>query len=145
MPRAGLLLWLKDGANSGKTLGGSTSINGGAWTRGLNAQYDALSSLLEDSEQSVGWNWDSLFEYMKKVRESLVHARLASPDVTRSAMFTVDLTFDVTRVGRGVLCTQLSAAGEGRAVNRVVPWHVWPRSGYVPRCDVRRTPDEGLR
>ena len=56
---------------SGKTLGGSTSINGGAWTRGLNAQYDALSSLLEDSEQSVGWNWDSLFEYMKKVRGSL--------------------------------------------------------------------------
>ncbi|EJF58504.1 alcohol oxidase [Dichomitus squalens LYAD-421 SS1] len=52
--------------HGGKTLGGSTSINGGAWTRGLNAQYDAISSLLEDSEQSVGWNWESLFDYMKK-------------------------------------------------------------------------------
>ena len=35
---------------SGKTLGGSSSINGGAWTRGLAAQYDAWSSLLETSE-----------------------------------------------------------------------------------------------
>lgn len=53
----------------GKTIGGSTSINGAAWTRGLDAQYDALSDLLEPSEASVGWNWDSLFSYMKKVRE----------------------------------------------------------------------------
>lgn len=52
----------------GKTLGGGTSINGGAWTRGLNAQYDAWSKLLEDSEASVGWNWDGMFSYMKKVR-----------------------------------------------------------------------------
>jgi choline dehydrogenase-like flavoprotein len=52
---------------SGKTLGGSTSINGAAWTRGLNAQYDALSDLLEPSEANMNWNWDSLFTYMKKV------------------------------------------------------------------------------
>ncbi|KAI0716163.1 alcohol oxidase [Cerioporus squamosus] len=50
----------------GKTLGGSSSINGGHWTRGLNAQYDAWSSLLEDSEASIGWNWDGIFSYMKK-------------------------------------------------------------------------------
>ncbi|THH30273.1 hypothetical protein EUX98_g3938 [Antrodiella citrinella] len=50
----------------GKTLGGSSSINGAHWTRGLNAQYDAWSSLLETSEASVGWNWNNLWTYMKK-------------------------------------------------------------------------------
>ncbi|KAJ7763137.1 hypothetical protein DFH07DRAFT_939310 [Mycena maculata] len=52
--------------HGGKTLGGSSSINGGHWTRGLNAQYDAWSTLLEDDEASVGWNWAGMFEYMKK-------------------------------------------------------------------------------
>jgi choline dehydrogenase len=53
---------------SGKTLGGSTSINGAAWTRGIAAQYDAWSTLLEPSEAYLDWNWSSLFQYMKKVR-----------------------------------------------------------------------------
>ncbi|KAJ7674067.1 alcohol oxidase [Mycena polygramma] len=52
--------------HGGKTLGGSTSINGGHWTRGLNAQYDAWSTLLEDDEASFGWNWAGMFNYMKK-------------------------------------------------------------------------------
>ncbi|KAJ6483613.1 hypothetical protein C8R47DRAFT_1186392 [Mycena vitilis] len=55
--------------HGGKTLGGSSSINGGHWTRGLNAQYDAWSTLLEDDEASVGWNsknWAGMFDYMKK-------------------------------------------------------------------------------
>lgn len=52
---------------SGKTLGGSSSINGGHYTRGLNAQYDAMSSLLETAEADVGWNWDGVWNYMKKV------------------------------------------------------------------------------
>lgn len=51
----------------GKTLGGSSSINGGHWTRGLNVQYDSWSQLLEEDEASVGWNWDGIFSYMKKV------------------------------------------------------------------------------
>jgi len=50
----------------GRTLGGSSSINGATWTRGVKAQYDAFSTLLEPEEQKVGWNWDSLFFYMKK-------------------------------------------------------------------------------
>lgn len=50
----------------GKTLGGGSSINGGHYTRALNAQYDALSSLLETSEAGVGWNWQGLWTYMKK-------------------------------------------------------------------------------
>jgi choline dehydrogenase-like flavoprotein len=53
---------------SGKTLGGSSAINGAAWTRGLNSSYDAWSSLLEPAEASVGWNWQNLWGYMKKVR-----------------------------------------------------------------------------
>ena len=68
---------------SGKTLGGSSSINGGHWTRGLNAQYDAMSSLLEDSEQSVGWNWNGLFSYMKKVRAGLPLATSSRSAVDR--------------------------------------------------------------
>lgn len=52
---------------SGKTLGGSSSINGGHWTRGLDAQYDAFSALLEPEDANVGWNWEGLFSYMKKV------------------------------------------------------------------------------
>ncbi|KAI0757740.1 alcohol oxidase [Daedaleopsis nitida] len=61
--------WPTDAGKSisgGKTLGGGSSINGAAWTRGLNAQYDTWSSLLETSEASVGWNWDGMFSYMKK-------------------------------------------------------------------------------
>ena len=54
-------------SDSGKTLGGSSSINGGHWTRGLAAQYDAWSDLLEASEASVGWNWQNISSYMKKV------------------------------------------------------------------------------
>ncbi|KAI0366021.1 alcohol oxidase [Pilatotrama ljubarskyi] len=50
----------------GKTLGGSSSINGAVWTRGSKEQYDAFSRLLEPEEAVVGWNWDNLFSYMKK-------------------------------------------------------------------------------
>ncbi|TDL23830.1 alcohol oxidase [Rickenella mellea] len=54
------------GILGGKTLGGSTSINGAAWTRGLAAQYDALTTLLEPADANAGWNWNGLFPYMKK-------------------------------------------------------------------------------
>ncbi|KAF8801020.1 FAD/NAD(P)-binding domain-containing protein [Phlegmacium glaucopus] len=46
------------------------SINGPAYTRGLNAQYDAWSSLLETSEPGVGWNWQGVWNYMKKYLSS---------------------------------------------------------------------------
>lgn len=48
----------------GRTLGGGTSINGGAWTRGMREQYDAFDQLLDD--EGMNWNFDSLFSYMKK-------------------------------------------------------------------------------
>jgi choline dehydrogenase-like flavoprotein len=52
----------------GRTLGGSSSINGAHYTRGEAAQYDAWSTLLNDSDS--GWGWDQMFEHMKKVRPS---------------------------------------------------------------------------
>ncbi|KAF6752038.1 glucose oxidase [Ephemerocybe angulata] len=54
------------GIIGGKTLGGSSSVNGAAYTRGLKAQYDAWTNLLEPSEANVGWNWNGLWSYMKK-------------------------------------------------------------------------------
>ncbi|KAF8311835.1 alcohol oxidase [Clavulina sp. PMI_390] len=51
---------------AGKTLGGGTSINGAAYTRGTKEQYDSWSQLLDPADQSLGWNWDGLFSYMKK-------------------------------------------------------------------------------
>ena len=57
--------------DSGRTLGGSTSINGAAYTRGAAAQYDALSTLLESSDADMNWNFNSLFSYMKKVHTLL--------------------------------------------------------------------------
>ncbi|GAW00623.1 alcohol oxidase [Lentinula edodes] len=50
----------------GKTLGGSTSINGAHYTRGMQAQYDAWTTLLETSDVDAGWNWEGIFGYMQK-------------------------------------------------------------------------------
>ncbi|KAH9920533.1 alcohol oxidase [Epithele typhae] len=52
--------------HGGKTLGGSSSINGAYWTTGTEAQYDMWSDLLEEDEVSVGWNWANVSAYMKK-------------------------------------------------------------------------------
>jgi choline dehydrogenase-like flavoprotein len=60
--------------NGGKTLGGSSSINGAAWTRGVDAQYDAWGELLGDEEGGVGWQWageKGMYAYMRKVRRVL--------------------------------------------------------------------------
>ncbi|KAI0310913.1 GMC oxidoreductase-domain-containing protein [Amylostereum chailletii] len=50
----------------GTTLGGSSSINGATWTRGMAAQYDAMTTLLEPEDANAGWDWNGLFSYMKK-------------------------------------------------------------------------------
>ncbi|KDQ08161.1 hypothetical protein BOTBODRAFT_38148 [Botryobasidium botryosum FD-172 SS1] len=65
------LLWnfaAEDGRGmlAGRTLGGSSSVNGATWTRGAISQYDALSELLDPADANLGWNWDGLFSYMKK-------------------------------------------------------------------------------
>lgn len=46
---------------AGKTLGGSTAINGGAYTRGSQEAYNAIGDLGND-----GWSWNDLLPYMEK-------------------------------------------------------------------------------
>ena len=67
-----------DAVGRGKTLGGSSSINGAAWTRGAAKQYDAWNDLLEPGDASVGWGWggaQGMLAYMEKARPA---ARLTS-------------------------------------------------------------------
>lgn len=47
---------------AGKTLGGSASLNGASWTKGLEMQYDVLPLLTGDAL----WGWEMLVEYMLK-------------------------------------------------------------------------------
>ncbi|KAK5715159.1 hypothetical protein LTR15_010576 [Elasticomyces elasticus] len=49
--------------NSGNGLGGSTLINGGAWTRPAKVQIDSWESVFGN----VGWTWDELLPHMKKI------------------------------------------------------------------------------
>lgn len=62
------------------------------WTRGQAAQYDSWSTLLEPEEAVVGWNWNNLFAYMKKVQASLLTSCFLNCSVDH-----------VTTVGRNVL------------------------------------------
>ncbi|WRT65517.1 uncharacterized protein IL334_002462 [Kwoniella shivajii] len=50
----------------GKTLGGSTSINGLAQTRGQKAQYDSLASFLGGDDRNGTWIWEGMFFGMLK-------------------------------------------------------------------------------
>ncbi|WWC87683.1 uncharacterized protein L201_002574 [Kwoniella dendrophila CBS 6074] len=50
----------------GKTLGGSTSINGLAQTRGSKAQYNSLSTFLNGDDGNGKWNWDGMYFGMLK-------------------------------------------------------------------------------
>lgn len=45
-----------------KILGGDSAVNGLVWVRGAKEEYDAFEDL-----GSRGWNWNSLYSYMKKV------------------------------------------------------------------------------
>ncbi|KAE8412542.1 GMC oxidoreductase-domain-containing protein [Aspergillus pseudocaelatus] len=51
---------------SGNGLGGSTLVNGGSWTRPDKVQIDSWEKVFGNE----GWNWEGLFEYMKKVENS---------------------------------------------------------------------------
>ncbi|VDC03220.1 unnamed protein product [Peniophora sp. CBMAI 1063] len=66
--------------HGGRTLGGSSAINGGSWTRGMRAQYDAFASLLEPEDKDKGWDWEGLFRYMKKAE------RFSPPNATQRAL-----------------------------------------------------------
>lgn len=49
--------------NQGRCLGGSSAINGLAYTRGSSSIYDLWASLGNN-----GWSWKDVFPYFKKVR-----------------------------------------------------------------------------
>lgn len=51
--------------HAGKTLGGSTAINGGSWGRPDRSQIDAIGTLGND-----GWSWDDLETFMKQSETS---------------------------------------------------------------------------
>ncbi|TCD69119.1 hypothetical protein EIP91_008595 [Steccherinum ochraceum] len=75
--------WIADHdkiVHGGKTLGGSSSVNGASWTRGTKAQYDTWSTLLDPSEAHLGWDWDGMFKYMKKAEN------FTSPSVDQRAL-----------------------------------------------------------
>ncbi|CAD6911302.1 unnamed protein product [Tilletia controversa] len=50
--------------SAGKGLGGSTSINGAAWTRGDVVELDNIGRL-----GNTGWNYDSMLSYMNKAEK----------------------------------------------------------------------------
>jgi choline dehydrogenase-like flavoprotein len=50
--------------NQGRCLGGSSAINGLAYTRGSSSIYDLWASL-----GNSGWSWEEVFPYFKKVRQ----------------------------------------------------------------------------
>ena len=52
--------------DSGKTLGGSSSINGMTQTRGQKAQYDAFAEFFNGDDANGTWNWDGILAGMKK-------------------------------------------------------------------------------
>ncbi|KAF5860551.1 hypothetical protein ETB97_001394 [Aspergillus alliaceus] len=51
---------------SGNGLGGSTLVNGGSWTRPDKVQIDSWEKVFGNE----GWNWENIFEYMKKAEKS---------------------------------------------------------------------------
>jgi choline dehydrogenase-like flavoprotein len=67
------LLWTWDtvegkGLMGGRTLGGSTAINGMTYTRGQAVQYDSLAELLPGASaaEKARWSWDGMLAAMKK-------------------------------------------------------------------------------
>lgn len=54
----------------GKTLGGSSAVNGQFFDRGSRHDYDQWAALNEGSDGGINWGWDGLWPYFKKVGSS---------------------------------------------------------------------------
>ena len=52
----------------GRLVGGSSAINGMAWTRASKAEYNAWDEL---NNFQGGWNWDNLLPYFERVESRL--------------------------------------------------------------------------
>jgi choline dehydrogenase-like flavoprotein len=53
--------------SQGRLVGGGSSVNAMVWQRGFKADFDAWAAL-----GNVGWGWDDLLPYFKKVSHSRV-------------------------------------------------------------------------
>lgn len=54
-------------ATVGKVVGGSSAINAQVFDRGSAADYNAWGEVAGEEFEKVGWNWDGLLPYFKKV------------------------------------------------------------------------------
>ncbi|EPQ29833.1 uncharacterized protein PFL1_02506 [Pseudozyma flocculosa PF-1] len=90
---------------AGKTIGGSTSINGAAWNRGHRSQYDNLATLVGDQ----GFNFQGLQAAMNKA-ESFV-----PPDSTQK---NLGVTYDASAHGSSgplqITYTKVNGGGSRR-------------------------------
>lgn len=50
----------------GKTLGGSSAINGQFFDRGSRHDYDQWAALNADSDDGIKWDWEGLLPYFRK-------------------------------------------------------------------------------
>jgi choline dehydrogenase-like flavoprotein len=62
---------------AGKTVGGSSAINGMFFDRGSRHDYNAWAQVggPEFNHSKIKWDWDSLFPYFKKVSTNTTHVR----------------------------------------------------------------------
>ena len=89
----------------GKTLGGSSAVNGMLWTRGQPEDYDRLAAL-----GNPGWGWADMLPYLKK----LENHELGASDM-RGIGGPIDIT---THPEKSRLCEAMIGAGEAMGLKR---------------------------
>lgn len=61
----------------GNTVGGGSAVNGMMNMRGAKADYDRWGQIFEENGiESLGWSWDDMLPYFKKVSVTISTARL---------------------------------------------------------------------
>jgi choline dehydrogenase len=94
-----------DSWQRGKTLGGSSAVNGMVWTRGQPEDYDRLASL-----GNPGWSWADMLPYLKQ----LENHELGANDM-RGVGGPIDIT---THPRKSLLCEAMIAAGGAMGLKR---------------------------
>ena len=92
-PSANVEQWVR-----GRTLGGSSSVNGMVYNRGSAADWDAIADL-----GNPGWGWDTMLPIFRGIENHQLGA-----DPTRGAGGPLDISVDVDRP---LLCNEMIAAG----------------------------------
>ena len=72
----------------GKTVGGSSAVNGMVFDRGSRHDYDAWDKLQDDSHDRPRWNWNTLYPFFKKSTTFTV----PPPEVVKKHNYTWDLS-----------------------------------------------------